>query len=93
MHDSRRFVVTGGPGSGKTALLSALAREGFAVLPEAGRAITRFHRAIDGPAGHGGDRLLFAELMLSWDMRSYAEAPRGISFSTGGCRIWSATLS
>ena len=34
-----RFVFTGGPGFGKTAVLEALARQGFQVLPEAPRQI------------------------------------------------------
>lgn len=32
------FVVTGGPGTGKTTLLTELARRGFATTTEAGRA-------------------------------------------------------
>jgi predicted ATPase len=37
-----------------------------------------------GPAGHGADRMLFAELMLSWDMRSWAEARDGLNFYDRG---------
>jgi len=33
------FVITGGPGSGKTSLIDALSRRGFPSMPEAGRAI------------------------------------------------------
>src|SRR5690606_24846529 len=35
----RFVVVTGGPGSGKTTLMSALAAEGVRTMPEAGRGI------------------------------------------------------
>ena len=35
------FVVTGGPGSGKTSLITELARRGFHTIPESGRAIIR----------------------------------------------------
>lgn len=69
-----RYVVTGGPGAGKTSLLASLADAGHRIMPEAGRAIIAAHRAIGGPAGHDRDRGLFAELMLCWDMRSYHEA-------------------
>jgi len=74
MSETRRFVVTGGPGAGKSTLIEALGEAGHAVFGEAGRAIMGAHRAIGGPAGHDGDRRLYAELMLSWDMRSHAEA-------------------
>jgi predicted ATPase len=35
------FVITGGPGSGKTALIDALASHGISTMPEAGRARIR----------------------------------------------------
>lgn len=72
--DDAFFVITGGPGAGKTTLLSALAAEGYATAPEGGRAIIRDQVAIDGPGLPWRDRALFAELMLTWDMRSHAEA-------------------
>ena len=70
----RFFVITGGPGSGKSTLLCALASEGFATMPEAGRAIIREQAAIGGAALPWADRALFAELMLAADMRTYEEA-------------------
>lgn len=71
---ARFFVITGGPGSGKTALISALARQGLATMPEAGRAIIRDQSRIGGSGWHGSDRRLFAELMLQWELRSWHEA-------------------
>lgn len=68
------FVVTGGPGSGKTSLVEALAEAGFATMPEAGRAIIRDQHAIGGGALPWADRSAFAEAMLTWEMRSYREA-------------------
>lgn len=73
--DSERFIViTGGPGSGKTTLLEALGAQGCATLPEAGRGIIRAQQAVNGPALPWLDPALFAELMLSWEMRSHAAA-------------------
>jgi predicted ATPase len=70
--DSDRFyVVTGGPGSGKTSLIKALRSRGYDSTVEAGRAIIRDQIAIDGRALPWRDPLLFAELMLSMDMQSY----------------------
>lgn len=68
------FVVTGGPGTGKSTLIDELARHGIGNMPEAGRAIIRDQVAIGGPALPWGDRALYAELMLGWELRSYHEA-------------------
>jgi predicted ATPase len=70
----RLFVITGGPGSGKSTLIEALAKHGVSGMPEAGRAIIRDQVAIGGNALPWSDRHAFAELMLSWDMRSYDAA-------------------
>ena len=67
----RFFVLTGGPGSGKTTLIEALKAGGFATAPEAGRGIIRDQVAVGGPALPWQDRALFAELMLSWELRSW----------------------
>lgn len=67
----RLVMLTGGPGSGKSTLLDGLARAGFTGTAEAGRGIIRDQRAIGGTALPWADRALFAELMLSWETRSY----------------------
>ena len=72
--EDRFFVLTGGPCSGKSTLIAALQRAGFQAMPEAGRAIIQQQVAIDGPALAWKDPGLFAELGLSWEMRSYREA-------------------
>ena len=72
------FVMTGGPGSGKTSLIDALAAAGFRHMPEGGRAIIQDQLAIGGNALPWADRASFAELMLAWELRSYREA-RAIS--------------
>ncbi|MFI0355198.1 AAA family ATPase [Actinomadura sp. 9N407] len=77
---TERFVVlTGGPGSGKSTLIDRLAGYGYARSEEAGRGVIRDQMAIGGPALPWNDPGLFAELMLSWELRSYrmAEAAEG----------------
>ena len=68
------FVVTGGPGSGKSTLIAALAAQGFATMPEAGRTVIRAQMAEGGSALPWADRAAFAEAMLRRDMQSYREA-------------------
>ncbi len=70
------FVITGGPGSGKSTLIDALAGHGICSMPEAGRAIIQDQVAIGGVALPWSDRRAFAELMLSWELRSYRAALR-----------------
>jgi predicted ATPase len=82
----RFFVITGGPGSGKSTLTDALERAGYTRSVEAGRAIIQAQVAIDGPALPWRDPALFAELMLSWELRSYglAQEQRGPMFFDRG---------
>ena len=70
----RLFVITGGPGSGKSTLIEALGGRGIKTMPEAGRAIIQDQMAIGGEALPWSDRSAFAELMLSWELRSYRAA-------------------
>ena len=72
---NRFFAFTGGPGTGKSTLIAALAAEGLAAMPEAGRSIIRARQAV-GASPRGDDPLFFAELMLAFDMRNHEEAPR-----------------
>lgn len=67
----RFFVITGGPGSGKSTLIDALAARGICTMAEAGRAIIQDQLAIGGEALPWSDRRAFADLMLSWEMRSH----------------------
>ena len=80
MTADRFFILTGGPGSGKTTLLDALERAGFDRTSDAARGIIQDQTAIDGPAQQSRDPMLFAELILSWEIRSYraAETLEGI---------------
>ncbi|AVO53405.1 AAA family ATPase [Ectopseudomonas mendocina] len=67
-------VLTGGPGSGKSSLLTALAQAGHNVVEETGRAIIRDQQAIDGHGLPWREPQLFAELMLAWELRAHRQA-------------------
>ena len=69
--ETRFFVLTGGPGSGKTTLAEALHRSGFSRVTEAGRAVIREQVAAGGRALPWCDPARFAAAMLRRDVRSY----------------------
>lgn len=71
MDGNSRIVITGGPGSGKTSLIEALAALGHAVEPEAGRKVIRAQQAVGGNALPWADRAGFANLMLDSDIAAY----------------------
>ncbi|WP_418594874.1 AAA family ATPase [Ponticoccus sp. (in: a-proteobacteria)] len=68
------FVVTGGPGAGKTSLITELARRGLHTIPESGRAVIREETARGGDALPWADRMSYAERMLERDLRAYEDA-------------------
>ncbi|HEP0918741.1 TPA: AAA family ATPase [Klebsiella aerogenes] len=70
----QRIIITGGPGSGKSTLISKLSHRGYKCFPEAGRGIIQNQVSIGGNALPWGDRGAFAEFMLCWEMRSWSEA-------------------
>lgn len=67
------YVITGGPGSGKSSLIFELEKRGFAAVSEAGRAIIREQLKTGGNAQPWADRQLYAELMLERELNSYCE--------------------
>ncbi|OWU86096.1 ATPase [Oceanicola sp. 22II-s10i] len=73
----RFFVVTGGPGAGKTSLIRELARRGVQTAPESGRAVIREEQARGGTALPWGDRLAYAMRMLERDLTGHASAGAG----------------
>ncbi|WP_353645495.1 AAA family ATPase [Mesorhizobium sp. WSM2239] len=72
----RFFVLTGGPGSGKTTLIEALKARGYATTEEAGRSIICEEMRDSGGGLPWADRSRFAELMFDWELRSYRDAER-----------------
>ena len=68
----RYFVITGGPGSGKTTLIAAL--DGTHRMPESGRAVIQDELAAGGSALPWRDPLAFAEKMLERDLASWQAA-------------------
>ena len=78
MDSDRLHVLTGGPGSGKTTLIEALAAAGVATSPEVGRAVIREQRMAGGDALPWANQKAFADLMVVRDI-----AAREAALATG----------
>lgn len=72
----RFFILTGGPGSGKTTLIDVLRARGFATTVEAGRGVIRQHMRDGGDGLPWVDPERFADLMFEWELKSYRHAER-----------------
>jgi predicted ATPase len=68
---SNFFILTGGPGSGKTSVLRALKARGYLTVPEVARDIIKEQLALGGNAMHTGDRQAFLEKMLKHSLDDY----------------------
>ncbi|QVL42613.1 MAG: AAA family ATPase [Alcanivorax sp.] len=81
---NRRFVVTGGPGGGKSTLLEALAERGYRVAPEAARRLIKERLSSGLPPRP--DPVCFARAILNSDMEQYRAATNneGITFFDRG---------
>lgn len=67
------FVITGGPGSGKTTVLNELTQRGFACVPEMARQIIQEQVRSNGDALPWGNTARYADLMMERSVASYLE--------------------
>ena len=65
------FVITGGPGVGKTTLINELQAAGYLVVEEDARKIIQQQMLKDGEALPWKNKLLYAKLMLEASVSSY----------------------
>ena len=70
----RLHVITGGPGSGKSTLVAALAAAGIATSEEVGRQVVREQLARGGTALPWGDELAFADAMWPREVAAHGRA-------------------
>ncbi|HXN85717.1 MAG TPA: AAA family ATPase [Candidatus Binataceae bacterium] len=78
IQSDRFFVITGGPGGGKTTLINKLRARGIVCVDEVGRAIIQTQMKIDGRGLPWVDLQLFEELMLQQSVANYLAADREI---------------
>lgn len=72
---NHRFVLTGGPGGGKTALLDALEKRGYQVVPESARRIIK-ERLVAGRSPRP-DPVSFAQDIMKSDIEKYRSVAVG----------------
>jgi len=80
------FVISGGPGSGKTTVLDQLASLGFGVAPEVARQIIQEQVQVGGNALPWLDHVAYTHLMLQRSIASYVAHPpeNGLTFFDRG---------
>jgi predicted ATPase len=76
MNGHNMYIVTGGPGSGKSTLIDALEATGYSRSIEAGRAIIKSQIQMGGHSLPWINPSSFAEWMLCWEINSYCNALR-----------------
>lgn len=68
---SRFYVITGGPGVGKTSVLTELSKCGFLTVPEDARKIIKEQIKINGDGLPWKDKECYGNLMLKTSIKTY----------------------
>ena len=68
---NKLYILTGGPGAGKTTVLDLLAQQGYKTVPEVARTIIQQQNDTSGNATHTGDQAAFCDLMLDASIKAY----------------------
>lgn len=71
MEENKLFVITGGPGVGKTTLLKALENKGFIAVPEDARQIIKQQMLGDGEGLPWKNKTYYSALMLKASLETY----------------------
>ena len=79
MQQNNYYIITGGPGVGKTTLLNELGRRGFAIVAEDARRIIQEQVAVSGEGLPWSNKELYAQLMLEESRKSYQRAEARLS--------------
>lgn len=79
-----RIIITGGPGTGKSSLLTGLEEIGFTCFPEVSRIIIAEQQAAGGDLFPWGNMAAFAEECFRRMQAQLAELPAGVSFFDRG---------
>jgi predicted ATPase len=77
---TRRIVISGCSGGGKSTIVAALAAQGFQTCPEPGRRIVQEERAMGGTALPWVDAAAFADRAVAMAITDHGAAGPGITF-------------
>ncbi|MFD2101318.1 AAA family ATPase [Flagellimonas iocasae] len=75
------YVITGGPGVGKTTLLQELKKRGMPVVPEIARELIKEQQAMGGEAIPWKNKKLYMELMFQSSVESFEQTINGTNGS------------
>lgn len=73
------YVITGGPGVGKTTLLEELRNRNYEIIPEIARALINEQQANNGIALPWKDKKLYKEVMFDRSIESYEQADKTLN--------------
>ncbi|SHF70686.1 AAA family ATPase [Chryseobacterium vrystaatense] len=76
------YIITGGPGVGKTTILNELEKMGFLTVPEEARRIIKEQVRVDGDGLPWRNKELYAELMFSASLQTYQTIKNTLSKDT-----------
>lgn len=79
MRKNNCFILTGGPGSGKSAVINSLRRKGYMTIEENGRKIIQQQVAVKGDALPWDNLIKFRDLMLQQAIDDYLSVPESIN--------------
>lgn len=71
MRKNNCYILTGGPGSGKSSVIRSLQGKGYSTVEESGRKIIKQQIAIDGDALPWANQIKFCDLMLQHAIENY----------------------
>lgn len=67
------FIITGGPGAGKTTLIDFFKSKGFSTVPESARSVIKDQVRINGDGVPWKNKYLYARLMFKESLEAYHE--------------------
>ncbi|MEH6703398.1 MAG: AAA family ATPase [Galbibacter orientalis] len=75
------YIITGGPGVGKTTLLEELKNRGYSIVPEIARELIKEEQSRNGNALPWKDKNLYKEVMFNRSINSFEQVYKTLNIS------------